>query len=67
MKFLLCSPGTTIAEQAPRWVRMESDLMNQQPNNPLHGVTLEAILLRLVDHYGWDELGSLIRSALFSS
>ena len=31
-----------------------------QPNNPLHGKTLEAILLYLVDHYGWDELGDRI-------
>lgn len=31
--------------------------MEQQPNNPLHGKTLEAILLFLVEHYGWDELG----------
>lgn len=31
-----------------------------QPNNPLHGKTLEAILLYLVDRYGWDELGDRI-------
>ena len=31
-----------------------------QPNNPLHGKTLETILLYLVDHYGWDELGDRI-------
>lgn len=31
-----------------------------QPNNPLHGVTLEAILLYLVDRYGWDELGDRV-------
>ena len=31
--------------------------MEQQPNNPLQGKTLEAILLFLVNHYGWDELG----------
>lgn len=31
--------------------------MEHQPNNPLHGKTLEAILLFLVDQYGWDELG----------
>lgn len=31
-----------------------------QPNNPLHGVTLEAIVLYLVDRYGWDELGEHI-------
>ena len=32
----------------------------EQPNNPLHGKTLEAILLDLVDRYGWDELGDRI-------
>ena len=32
----------------------------EQPNNPLHGKTLEAILLYLVDRYGWDELGNRI-------
>lgn len=26
----------------------------------LHGITLEAILVRLVDHYGWDQLGKRI-------
>ncbi len=29
--------------------------------DPLHGVTLEMILDRLVEHYGWEELGRLIR------
>lgn len=32
----------------------------KQPNNPLHGKTLEAILLYLVDRYGWNELGDRI-------
>jgi|GEM_PF-3744473 len=27
----------------------------QQPNNPLHGKTLEMILNALVDKYGWTE------------
>jgi uncharacterized protein (DUF2132 family) len=31
-----------------------------QPNNPLHGKTLEMILVYLVDRYGWDELGDRI-------
>lgn len=31
-----------------------------QPNNPLHGKTLEAILLFLVDRYGWEDLGEII-------
>ncbi|ADY14249.1 VF530 family DNA-binding protein [Sphaerochaeta globosa] len=25
-------------------------------NNPLHGITLENLLIRLVDYYGWDGL-----------
>lgn len=31
-----------------------------QPNNPLHGITLETILTRLVKHYGWKELWTRI-------
>ena len=31
--------------------------MNNQPNNPLHGITLEKLLTRLVEHYGWEALG----------
>jgi len=30
------------------------------PGDPLHGVTLERILTRLVDHYGWEELARII-------
>jgi uncharacterized protein (DUF2132 family) len=26
----------------------------------LHGITLESLLTRLVEHYGWDELGRRI-------
>jgi len=29
-------------------------------NDPLHGVTLEMILHRLVEHYGWRELGRMV-------
>ena len=32
----------------------------QQPNNPLHGITLEMILTRLVEQYGWEGLGQRI-------
>jgi uncharacterized protein (DUF2132 family) len=31
-----------------------------QPKNPLHGITLEAILVALVAHFGWDELAQRI-------
>ena len=40
--------------------------MNEQPNNPLHGITLEKLLNQLVDHYGWDELGRLIDVRCFN-
>ena len=31
-----------------------------QPKNPLHGITLEAIVTALVAHFGWDELAQRI-------
>jgi len=34
--------------------------MSEQPNNPLHGKTLEFILTFLVEKYGWEELGEII-------
>lgn len=37
-----------------------------QANNPLHGLTLETILTRLVMHYGWKELGRKISINSFS-
>ncbi len=35
-------------------------MKEQQPNNPLHGKTLEMILVFLIDRYGWEELGNRI-------
>ena len=40
--------------------------MEEQKNNPLHGKTLETILLYLVDYYGWDQLGYKIRINCFN-
>ena len=37
-----------------------------QPNNPLHGVTLEMILHELVACYGWEELGRQIEIRCFN-
>jgi uncharacterized protein (DUF2132 family) len=31
-----------------------------QSNDPLHGITLEVILTRLVEQYGWPELAKRI-------
>ncbi|WP_316746179.1 VF530 family protein [Pedobacter gandavensis] len=36
-----------------------------QPNNPLHGKTLEFIVKQLVWHYDWPEMGRLIRVECF--
>ncbi|HEY6871633.1 MAG TPA: VF530 family protein [Geobacteraceae bacterium] len=35
-------------------------MTDHKPNDPLHGITLETILTRLVAHYGWEALGRLI-------
>lgn len=39
--------------------------MESQPNNPLHGKTLELILTELVQHYGWESLGKMLRMNCF--
>ena len=38
----------------------------EQPRNPLHGLTLERMLTDLVDYYGWPELGERIAVRCFN-
>ena len=38
-----------------------------QPNNPLHGVTLEMMLTALVERLGWKEMGRRVRIRCFTS
>lgn len=40
--------------------------LNNNPNNPLHGVKLESILNKLVEYYGWEELGYKINIRCFN-
>ncbi len=40
--------------------------METQPNNPLHGITLEKILTDLVAHYGWEYMGHTINIKCFT-
>ena len=40
--------------------------MNENPNNPLHGIKLEMIISSLVVYYGWDKLGRLININSFN-
>ena len=35
--------------------------------DPLHGKTLETIVTALVNHFGWEELGQLIKINCFNS
>lgn len=41
-------------------------MTNPQPKNPLHGITLEALLTELVKTYGWERLGQLIELRCFT-
>ena len=40
--------------------------MTEKSTDPLHGITLKAILEQLVDYYGWEELDKRIRINCFS-
>ncbi len=40
---------------------------SEQPNNPLHGITLASILEYVVEYYGWDELALKIQINCFSN
>jgi uncharacterized protein (DUF2132 family) len=48
-------------------VRFQKNMTDSQSNNPLHGMTLEQILVNLVEHYGWEELGRRIDIRCFNS
>ncbi|MCQ4277630.1 VF530 family protein [Pseudomonas stutzeri] len=38
-----------------------------QPRDPLHGVTLESMLVELQAHYGWDGLAERVDIRCFKS
>ncbi|EMF8836257.1 DUF2132 domain-containing protein [Vibrio parahaemolyticus] len=40
-------------------------MSNEQPNNPLHGLSLEKIVSRLVEHFGWNGLYERVRVNCF--
>ena len=39
-------------------------MSDEQPRNPLHGITLERVVNELEQHYGW-ELGRLVNIRCF--
>ena len=42
-------------------------MSKEQPNNPLHGITLEQVVTRLERRYGWAYLGANININCFKS
>lgn len=67
--------GKQIMQQAYHWVSLElsengtmteAAAAPQQPKNPLHGLTLEAIVRALEENYGWEELGQRIPVRCFT-
>ncbi len=40
-------------------------MSNEQPNNPLHGLSLEKIVTRLVEHFGWGGMYERVRVNCF--
>lgn len=40
--------------------------MSTQPNNPLHGITLEALLRELQEGLGWQALGEEVNIRCFT-
>jgi uncharacterized protein (DUF2132 family) len=46
---------------------MTQDMNEIQPNNPLHGITLDKLLTELVAFYGWQTLGKEIDIRCFTN
>ncbi len=42
-------------------------MTDRQSNDPLHGMTLEMILTRLVEYYGWEKMGTFITIRCFNN
>lgn len=42
-------------------------MSDEQPKNPLHGITLKQIVNELVEHYGWAELGEQVDIRCFQN
>ena len=59
--------ATPPAPPAPQDDAPLSADLPRQPRNPLHGVTLEAMVVALADHFGWHELGQRIPVRCFQS
>lgn len=41
-------------------------MSQEQPKNPLHGITLEKIVRELYEEFGWEDLGQMITIDCFN-
>ena len=41
-------------------------MADQKPKDPLHGITLEMILVHLVEQYGWEKMGQAVDIRCFN-
>ena len=41
-------------------------MLNEHAKDPLHGVTLKMVITRLMEQYGWEELGKRIPIRCFT-
>ena len=42
-------------------------MTEQRSKDPLHGITLEMVLTKLVELYGWEKMGKTIRIRCFNN
>jgi uncharacterized protein (DUF2132 family) len=45
---------------------LRDEMTDQHGNDPLHGVTLEMMLVELVEQYGWEQMGRTIDIRCFT-
>ena len=55
------------AVTAQRGNLYSNEMTDKQPNNPLHGITLEQVVTRLEKRYGWEYLARNININCFKS
>lgn len=46
---------------------MDKQPREQQPNNPLHGITLATVVTQLQAHFGWQGLAEQVNINCFKS
>lgn len=64
---MVTPPDTPASAPAPVPQEQPPQQPKQQPRNPLHGLTLEAIVSALVAHYGWPGLAQRVPLRCFST